>query len=255
MNLLGCHRVLTVDDFCRLLGVSPATVRRDLAKLDEEGKLRRIANGAVHKEASELSMLQESGISLDPFLEYKKEIATMAVSLVKPGDTVFIDSGSTNNEIANLLVDFTDISIITNSVEIAHKFIHRNDVSLIVCGGTMGEVRPISSIVGPLAEMMIAQFRATLCFIGTSGIDMRQGITDPYLSAARIKQKMIDNSSKVVLVTDHSKFNRLNKVFVCPLNRLDTVITDSLAPNDALDGLQRLGIETVVCDTKTFPSD
>ncbi len=248
IELLKDHTLMKISDLCQRLDASPATIRRDLSQLEQEGLIRRINGGAIfqqqafHKQAAESPV----GDGADPFLQNKKAIAQAAVQWVKPGDTIFIDSGSTNNQIANLLMTFSDISIVTNSIEIAHKFIRRKDLSVFVCGGTINEVDPEDSVVGPLAEIMISQFRANIFFLGTSGIDIKQGITDPFLSAARIKEKMIENASKVVLVTDHSKFGRVNKAFVCSLNKIDSIITDHLAPEKDLDELRKSGVSVTL---------
>jgi len=90
--------------------------------------------------------------------------------------------------------------------------------------------------------MMISQFRANIFFMGTSEIDLKYGITDPYVLSASIKYKMIENSSKVILVTDHTKFGRINKAFVCPLEKISHIITDTDAPSHDIKYLQQHGI-------------
>lgn len=81
---------------------------------------------------------------------------------------------------------------------------------------------------------MISSFRANISFIGTSGINMKQGITDPYFTAARIKQKMIENANKTVLVTDSSKFGVINTYFVCSIDEIGHIITDYSAPKEEI---------------------
>jgi len=135
---------------------------------------------------------------------------------------------------------------VTNSIEIAHRLTGHKDLSIVVCGGTTGEINPVASIVGPLAEMLVNQFRANICFIGTSGIDLKQGITDPYLSAASMKNTMIQKSSYVVLVADHSKFGQINKASVCGLDQVHHLITDHETPKHYLDHFQKLGIAVTV---------
>jgi DeoR/GlpR family transcriptional regulator of sugar metabolism len=238
--------MMKIPDLCNLIQVSPATMRRDLAELESAGLISRINGGALLKGQHFADYSEAHHISADPYLQPKKAIAEAAVTLVNPGDTIFIDPGSTNNQIANLLTSFSDISIVTNSIEIAYKFVAKKDISVIVCGGTIGEVDPRASIVGPLAEKMISMFRANIFFLGTSGIDIKHGITDPYLSAARIKEKMIEHSSKVVLVTDHSKFGRVNKAFVSSLDNIHHVITDNQAPESDLDALTKMGITVTI---------
>ncbi|WP_127583251.1 DeoR/GlpR family DNA-binding transcription regulator [Paenibacillus koleovorans] len=245
VKLLETNVMLRIHELCELLGASPATVRRDLSELEEKGVIKRINGGAMLNARSDFSP-PPSHEEQDPFLLYKQAIARLAVSLVKEGDTIFIDAGTTNIEIAELLSGYSNISIITNSIEIAYlfkKYAMGRKISVYVCGGTIGEVTPEASIVGPLAEQMITQFRASIAFIGTSGIDLQHGVTDPHFLLASIKKRMIEFSSRVVLVADHSKFGKVNMAHVCNLSSLHHVITDSLTPASFVESMTTLGLK------------
>jgi DeoR/GlpR family transcriptional regulator of sugar metabolism len=245
IELLQVHHMLTIPELSEKLHVSQATVRRDLELLESSGRIKRVPGGALSLQGLYASGDDQLSSERDPYLPYKQAIADAAVALVKPGDTIFIDSGSTNNEIAKRLAALSDISVVTNSVEIAHFFIRRKDIATFICGGTMGEVEPYSSIVGPLAEKMILQFRANIAFIGTSGVHEKQGLTCSYLSVARIKQAMIENSAHTVLVTDHSKFGKVCKAFFCPLNEIDRIITDQQVSLRDLECLKENGVDVI----------
>ena len=248
IQLLDEHEVLTISEISEKLNISTVTVRRDIAKLNDEGLLRRVPGGALRAAEHRSVKDAPAKASADPLLPHKRAIAAAAVGLVKPGDTIFIDSGSTNNEIARYLLSFSDISIVTNSIEIAYLFISRKDISVYICGGTMGEVNPYSSVVGPLAEKMIQEFRANIAFIGTSGVHRTQGLTCSYLSTARIKQAMIRNSSMSVLVTDYSKFERVYRAFCCGIEEINLVMTDRQAPSDSVAFIRAAGIEVMQVD-------
>jgi len=250
IRLLDEHQMLTIAEIAERLNISAVTVRRDIAKLDEEGLLRRVPGGALrvtgHRPSPEPGVIPST--SADPLLPYKRAIAEKAIALVKPGDTIFIDSGSTNNEIAKYLLSLSDISIVTNSIDIAYLFISRQDISIYICGGTMGEVNPYSSVVGPLAEKMIQEFRANIAFIGTSGVHRTQGLTCSHPATARIKQTMIRNASRVVLVTDHTKFDRVYRAYFCGIDEIDQVITDRKAPEESIEFIRNSGIEVIQVD-------
>jgi DeoR/GlpR family transcriptional regulator of sugar metabolism len=210
----------------------------------------RIPGGAIlHKEGNEDIKRNTPALDEDPLLPYKKAIAAEAIRLVKPGDTIFIDYGSTNSLIAELLVSLPDIAgvtIITNSIDIAYKCMKREDIHVYVCGGARPETGSRAGIVGPLAEQMISQLRANISFIGTPGIDIKHGITDPYLSAASIKAKMIENSTTVILVTDHSKFGKVNKAYVCSIDRIHHLITDHNVSKDQIQFIENLGVQVTI---------
>ncbi|MFC5649697.1 DeoR/GlpR family DNA-binding transcription regulator [Paenibacillus solisilvae] len=234
IRLLTIKPFMTIEELSAELDVSPATIRRDLTELENSDSILRVNGGGA-------ILRRDRKEAEDRFFEEKKRIAASAVSLVKEGDTIFLDSGSTNLHLADQLFAFSNITLVTNNIRIANKFINRKDLSVIICGGTLGEVNP-ESIVGPVAENMISSFRANICFIGTSGININQGITDPYLSSARIKEKMIENSNKVVLVTDHSKFGVINTHFVCSIDEIDHIVTDKLAPEEDINFMMDKGI-------------
>jgi len=240
IDLLKRKPFMTIEELCQHLDVSPATIRRDLSLLESEGEILRLNGGAmyINKDGTEREMTNI------PHVEEKLRIAKAAAALVKEGDTIFIDSGSTNQLIAEQLMNHTNFTVITNSLEIAYQLNSKKDkrgVSVIICGGTLGEGNA-HSIAGPVAEKMISMFRANICFLGTSGFDIKQGVTDPHLTLTRVKQNMIEHSNKVYLVTDHSKFGIINTAFVCPLERLTHIITDAAAPADDINYIRSKGV-------------
>lgn len=238
LKLLYLKKYMKVEELCEALDVSPATIRRDLTDIESFGLVKRICGGALVVEKDSTAKKNS-----DPLLNHKQRIARKAIDFVTPGSTIFIDSGSTNNEIARLLANFSDISVITNSINIAYMLYNSDKhISVFVCGGNIGDGSSPASIVGPSAEMMISQFRANIFFMGTSGIHSKQGVTDPFLLAASIKTKMIENSSKVILVTDYTKFGKINKAFVCPIEKIDHIVTNTEASVDDIQYLRQHGI-------------
>ena len=240
IDLLKRKPFMSIEELCHQLDVSPATVRRDLSLLESEGEILRLNGGAMY--------INKDGIEREmtniPYVEEKIRIAKAASALVKEGDTIFIDAGSTNQLIAEQLMNHNHITVITNSLEIAYQLNTVKDkrgISVIICGGTLGEGNA-HSIAGPVAEKMISMFRATICFLGTSGFDVKQGITDPHLTLTRVKQNMIEHSNKVYLVTDHSKFGVINTAFVCPLEKISHIITDAAAPADDIRYIRSKGV-------------
>jgi DeoR/GlpR family transcriptional regulator of sugar metabolism len=247
IELLERHTMLGIQELCDTLHVSAATMRRDLTRMQELGLIKRMHGGAILTKPDDDSSAIIQSTETDKMLKYKQAIAEKAITMIKPGDTIFIDAGSTTELLATRFVDVQPISIITNSITIAHHmYTIRNGSSIFVCGGTLSEVSPEASIVGPLAEQMISQFRSNICFIGTSAIDIKQGLTDQHLLLARIKEKMITHSSKVVLVTDHSKFGKVKQAFICPLTQIDCIITDDQAPAEEVQQLRNMGIEVIL---------
>ncbi|CAG7600256.1 Glucitol operon repressor [Paenibacillus solanacearum] len=245
LSLLGTHGLMSVTDLSDQLEVSIATIRRDLTEMEQLELIRRINGGAMLPLAQTAPALAEQ--STDKYRQQKKAIAEAAVALIRPGDTIFIDSGSTNTHIAQLMATLSNITVITNSLEIAYRlYRYPKNITIFVCGGTVGLMHTEAGIVGPLAEKLISQFRANIAFIGTSGIDMKHGLTVPYLLAANIKTMMLDNASQAVLVTDHSKFGKVHSAFVSPLSSIHHLITDHLAPEDDIAHLRSTGMQVTL---------
>ncbi|CAG7625663.1 DeoR/GlpR family DNA-binding transcription regulator [Paenibacillus allorhizosphaerae] len=236
LELIENNQFMNIDEMCQILKVSPATVRRDLAFLEEIAQIKRVNGGAL------ISKSQKVELPPVRLLEEKQRIAKAAVDLVNEGDTIFMDGGTTNLEIASKLALFSNITIVTTSIELAHKFSQRKDISIFVCGGIMSDVNPKVSIIGPLAEKMISYFRANICFLGTSGIHIKNGITAPYLTSAEVKNVMMRHSAKSILVADHSKFGKVYSAFVCPVEHFDMMITDRKAPQEDIDQLVSKGV-------------
>lgn len=251
VDLLSRHRMLRIEQLCELTNVSPATIRRDLHMLAAKGCITRINGGAIAAGNDPPRGAPSAAGPGDPLLHCKQAIANVAAGLVREGDTIFIDAGSTNLEIAKLLCSFNHLSVITNGIEIAYRLFTQNkNIKVFICGGTLGEVQPQSGIIGPLAEQMISRFRANWLFLGTAAIDIHKGVTDPYLTLSNIKKKMIENANKVVLVADHSKFGKLFMAHVCSIDMLHHVITDNKTPRNILSRLGDSGIDVSIAEAR-----
>jgi DeoR family fructose operon transcriptional repressor len=162
--------VARVDDIGRELGISPATVRRDLQELESRGQLQRVHGGAVSVE----SRLEEPQFDDKAALaaREKNRIAEQAASLIKAGDTVYLDGGSTVLELARLLANRTDITVVTNSLRAAAELSGRGP-RLILLGG---ELRRLSqTVVGPLTAALLEQLHFNLAFMGTMGLTDKEG--------------------------------------------------------------------------------
>ncbi|MDR6553443.1 DeoR/GlpR family DNA-binding transcription regulator [Paenibacillus qinlingensis] len=243
---------VTIEHFCTELGVSPATVRRDLAHLQETGMIMRVSGGAVRIEpvSAATSVSDSHGVPTeqesDILIEEKRRIAQAAVALIEPGDTVFIDGGTTNLEIARKIAELSHVSVITTSIQAAYILSANPEISVIVCGGHMREIEAAESTIAPLAEKVIAHFRANMCFLSTLGIHTKNGITTPYLFTAQLKRLMMQSSAKSVLVTDHTKFGKTYSAFVCPVEQFDYIITGASSPEDDVAALQAKGVSVVL---------
>jgi DeoR family fructose operon transcriptional repressor len=227
-----------VTDLGRTLRASVASIRRDLADLERSGLLKRTHGGAVshHLAAFEPSLAQKE----DQFQAEKWAIARLAVSLIEPGDTVFLDAGSTTRQIARELRHHRNLTVVTNALNIASE-LASSDFDVILTGGQLR--RGVLSQVGPLAEQAIAALHADKLFLAANGVDLKKGITTPNLLEAQIKRTMVDHAREVILVADHSKFGRITFGRVCRLDRLSAIITDDGLPDRFSKAIAEQGLQ------------
>ena len=144
--------------------------------------------------------------------------------MVKPGDTVILDSGSTTMLLAEELVKSGDITVITNNLPAAFVLSENPDITLVVCGGTLRH--KTRSLHGNITEYALQGIVANLMFVGADGLDAATGITT-FNEGYSISGIMAGAAQRVVVVTDSSKFGRRGYNLVLPMEKIDTIVTDT----------------------------
>jgi DeoR family fructose operon transcriptional repressor len=214
-------------------------VRRDLRDLEEQELLRRTHGGAVamlQNDNNEPSFLEKE----DRFQQQKLEIASSALSLIREGDTIMLDSGTTTYHLAKLLKNFQRLTVVTNSVMVAQELANEKNIELLLTGGTL---RPETlAMVGPLAERAIESVHVDKLFLATNGFDIETGLTTPNLLEAATKKRMIRSAQQVILLADHSKFGRVSFSRFGDAEDINLLITDSLVSPAAAQLFEEAGI-------------
>jgi DeoR family transcriptional regulator of aga operon len=223
------------------LGVSSATIRRDLSMLDEQRLLGRTHGGAVAQGVIyELPLRYRSGRNL----EQKRRIARAAAERVADGTAIGLTGGTTTTEVARALVDRIELTIVTNALNIASEVAVRPNLKLVVTGGV---ARPESyELVGPIAESSLAGLNLDLVFLGVDGISIDGGLTTHHEVEAHTDRSLIDRSSRVVVVADSSKIGVSAFAQICGLESVQELITDDDAAADALAGIRSAGVKVTV---------
>jgi DeoR/GlpR family transcriptional regulator of sugar metabolism len=238
-RLLEENGKVTVPDLRARLGVSEATIRRDLEELDSLGWIRRAHGGAVRLERAnrEPPMLQR----VPEQWEEKRAIGAASARMVRDGDTIFLGSGTTVLEVARALPAELRLAVITNSLPIVHELLRRPKVELIIIGGMLrlSEL----SMVGHIAEQAVREFRADRVFMGMRAIDVRHGLTSDFLPEAITDRTIMTIAPEVVVVADHTKFGRVSSVVVAPVSAADVIVTDSKIQPEILAELQELNLD------------
>ncbi|MBN1565078.1 MAG: DeoR/GlpR transcriptional regulator [Anaerolineae bacterium] len=222
LELIGEHGAVTVAELCERFDVSDMTIRRDFAVLEGSGLLRRIHGGAVSArgrsyEPPVLARIQEARSA-------KQAIGRFAATLVREGDSIALDIGTTTLELAHNLLHLRDITILTNSLPVANVLLDQPEIRLMLCGGI---VRPGEhSLIGPLAAETLSRFHVDKAFIGIGGVDLEAGLTEYNLEDAEVKRRMIQNAARCILLSDSSKFGLKTFASVAPLAAVHEIVTD-----------------------------
>jgi DeoR family transcriptional regulator, aga operon transcriptional repressor len=224
--------------------VSPATIRRDLQMLEDQKLLSRTHGGATAAEvAYELPVLYRGGHRR----EQKRAIARCAVARLPHGPlTVSFTGGTTTYEVARLLAERFDLTVITNALNIAVELALRPRLKLILTGGV--NRTQSYEVVGPLADQTLAGLNIGVAVVGVDGISARGGLTTHDEIEAHTDHAMVARAERVVVVADGSKVGQTLLARICPVTEVSELITDSSADPAALDAIRRAGAEVVIAD-------
>jgi DeoR family transcriptional regulator, aga operon transcriptional repressor len=241
---------VSVEDAAERLDVSQATIRRDFDQLAQQQMITRTRGGAV-----------ASAVSYDLPLRYKsakrapekQRIGTAAAALVASGMVVGINGGTTTTEVARALATRPDLvggndgstalTIVTNALNIANELIVRPHIKLVVTGGV---VRPQSyELIGPLATGILRDLMLDVAFLGVDAVDVQLGAAAHNEGEAAINQLMAARARRIVLVADSSKLGQHAFARICPIDRVDTLVTDSLAAPELTGGFTTAGVEVI----------
>ncbi|MDQ0717576.1 DeoR/GlpR family transcriptional regulator of sugar metabolism [Streptomyces luteogriseus] len=226
-----------VTDLSEQLGVSPATIRRDLVKLEEDGLLTRVHGGAVVEEGDQ------------PFAEVaevrvneKDAIAERAAAMIKDGQSVLLDIGTTAYRLARQLHG-RRLTVITSNLVVYEELSDDEGIELVLLGGMVR--REYRSLVGFLTEDNLRQLHADWLFLGTSGVRPGGQVMDTTVVEVPVKRAMIKAGEKVVLLADAAKFPGHGMAKVCGPEDLDAVVTNEPVDAATRASFQEAGVEVV----------
>lgn len=216
-----------MEELCKTLYTSGATIRRDLQDLEKDGSIKRTHGGAVLLEgtATEMPLILRESENSGP----KQIIAEAAVKYISDGMTLFLDSSSTVSYMIRMLAPFKGLKIITNGIKTATLLSEYKNIKIYCTGGIIRENS--RSLVGQSARDFIKQFNADICFLSCRGMSLEKGATDPNDEEAYIKREYIRNSDQRILLCDHTKIGVNYFCKVAPLSDYDQIITDNASMN------------------------
>ena len=232
--------VVRVDEICAALNISPATARRDLEQLEESGRLRRVHGGAVSVESRLEEPLFDDKTAIHS--REKRAIATAALALIKPGDSIYLDGGSTVLELARLLSERTNLTVVTNSLRAALELSGQGP-RVILLGG---ELRRLSqTVVGPLTRHTLNDLRVDRAFMGTIGLTAKDGLTTTDTNEAFTKIEVMKRANEVVLLADSAKIGKVAFAHAGELRHVHVLITDRNADPKFIKAARSAGVRVI----------
>lgn len=238
LHQVNLHNRVLSADLSQEISVSEDTIRRDLAELAGQGKLIKVHGGAL-SQGFHLSLHPNQVYALDQ----KKVIAQKAVSLIKDGMFVLTTGGTTIIELAKILPTDLKATFFTVSITAAVEYMHHPNIEVIFIGDRLSKNAQIT--VGGEALTKIRQIKADLCFLGTNAIDTVHGLTENDWEVMQIKKAMVETAQNVISLTISEKVNTSQRIQVCSIKEIDTLITELPGDNQLLrpyiqEGLQVL---------------
>lgn len=246
LSLVQERPVATIQDLMELTGASEATIRRDIAALHVQGRLRRVRGGAEALHPQQISPLAAKPfrISEGENTAKKRAIAREAVALCNDGDAIIINGGTTTFQMVHYLTA-RRMQVFTNSFAIAEHLIKHSKNQVMLPGGSV--YRDQSIILSPFDNDVTRNFYARRMFMGAQGVGPL-GVMEQDALIIQAEQKLINQADELVLMVDSTKFQRRSSLILCPLSRVSTLITDDGIPDSARAMIEEAGIKLIVAN-------
>lgn len=234
------------DELARMFEVTQTTIRRDLKALYEQNLIRLDHRGSFSVDllGSTIEPRYETKVFVNS--DRKRAIGAMAASMVSDGDSIFLDSGTTNAQIALSLKhsQLKNVTVITCDLMVAKELCPEQNFTVVMLGGVLR--KSYYSAYGPFTEYFLKNLTAKKFFLGIDAADKDNGIFNLVLEEVPIKQLMIQNSTEVIMVSDSSKFSKNAPYRVCQWEDIDHIITDNCISQDFLDDCRQKNIKVSV---------
>lgn len=237
---LDTEEFLGLETLCSRLDTSESTVRRDLTALENEGVLKRVYGGAMALQSRDHTM--DFAWQSEHMVAEKRRIAAATAGLLRDGETVLLDGGSTVAEVARALVH-RSLHVITNSLPIAEILSDARNVEVTLTGGFL--YPRVRALLGPICEQTLSSVRADVLVMGIAGIT-ESGFSNSNTLVVGPEQKMIEVARKLIIVADHTKFGHESVIQLAPLETADVVVTDSAVPQHYADLLRSRSVQVEI---------
>jgi DeoR/GlpR family transcriptional regulator of sugar metabolism len=239
-DYIRSNQSVTVKELRDAFDISSSTVRRDLEALESEHLIRRVHGGAVAvSDGEELPILERAAHQAAA----KRRIGERAARFVDDGDTILITGGTTTVTLVPHLKGMSDLTVITNSVNCVSQLAHYPDITTVVLGGWLRHSE--LSLLGRFVDRMLEELRPNKVFHGIYSLSVKGGLMGSDFQEVRTDRGLIAAAPQVIVMADHTKFNRQGVVRLAPITVASVIVTDTEAPNSEVAALKALGIRVI----------
>lgn len=231
-----------VTSLSKEFSVSEVTVRNDLKRLEQKNALIRARGGAIKidRVGTDFAISDKNKQNY----EQKRRIGKAAAALIEDGDTIILDSGTTTMEITKHLSGLSELTVITNALNIADQLSEHPSANVIVPGGFLR--KKSLSLIGPTAEEGFKNYFCDKLFLAVDGLSLVHGLSTPNVEEAHLNRVMISISKQVIVVADSSKFLKRSFALLAPVSVIDVLITDSGIPPEDQRKLETAGVKVII---------
>ncbi|HEX4204816.1 MAG TPA: DeoR/GlpR family DNA-binding transcription regulator [Ktedonobacteraceae bacterium] len=243
-RLLEQRQRLKVAELSQRFTVSEVTIRKDLAWLETRRLAVRTHGGAVFPTAH-IGQKEGNFAERERLKSSEKErIGALAASYVQNGETIALDASTTAFAMVPRLLAKRELTVVTNGLRTGMELVQSSSIAVLMPGGTL---RPESlSLIGTWGKPALQQIHISKAFIGARGLTLNEGLTDVNREEVELKRVLVEAAKEVIAVVDASKWDHVALATICPLERLDLIITDKQAPILLLNQISQLGVEVLL---------
>lgn len=235
---------VSVEELSARFNVSVATVRRDLIELEQQGRLRRMHGGAVPVEPLLYEPFRHDSSfheQIERHADEKRRIGLAAALLIGDGETISLTAGTTTTQVTRSIRTGSNVTVVTNTVNVAMELSKRDDINVFVTGGFLRG--GWFSLVGPTAIHAMSQIFVDKVFIGVNGIHAEKGLTAYHADEAAINRTMIGQAKRKIVVADYSKLGAVVTSLICAIEDVNMLITDTGATDEQIQPFIAKGVE------------
>ena len=239
LSLLKEHGVVKLQELIERTNSSESTIRRDLVQLENENKLRRVHGGAafVHGNQLEPSYIEKTAKNI----KEKQAIAKYASELIQDGDSIYLDAGTTTQELIPYL-DHKGLTVVTNGVNLIEPILEKGITTYLIGGVLKPSTK---ALIGSRALSSLNLYRFDKCFLGVNGIDLKYGFTTPDPEEALIKQTAMSLAKETYILADYTKFNEVSFSKISSLKDVTLITDNGLTKSELISYQEHINIKVV----------